>query len=79
MYVSKCESKGDKQGKAFKVCVNLAVHISEKTKRIGSSNSQQECIPVGCVPTAAVAISFGGGGVVCLPGGGLSIINKKAG
>ena len=28
---------------------------------------QQECIPVGCVPTAAAAISWG----VWLPGGGL--------
>ena len=30
---------------------------------------QQECIPVGCVPAAAVC--FPGGGVVCLVGGGL--------
>ena len=28
---------------------------------------QQECIPVGCVPSTAVAISGGGG---CLPAGG---------
>ena len=27
---------------------------------------KQECIPVGCVPSAAVAICWGGG---CLPGG----------
>ena len=33
---------------------------------------KQECIPVGCVPSAAEAISGGGGraGGVCLPGGG---------
>ena len=32
---------------------------------------QQECIPVGCVPPASVAISVGGGGLSalgCLPG-----------
>ena len=27
---------------------------------------KQECIPVGCVPSAAVAVCLGGG---CLPGG----------
>ena len=46
---------------------------------------EQECIPVGCVPSAVVAISGGGGGVCpggylpggeclpggCLPGGGV--------
>ena len=32
-------------------------------------NVQQECIPVGCVPSAAVAVCWGGG--VC-PGGGVS-------
>ena len=33
---------------------------------------KQECIPVGCVPSAAVAISWGGGQVLprgCLPRG----------
>ena len=28
--------------------------------------NEQECIPVGCIPSAAVAVSWGGG---CLPGG----------
>ena len=36
--------------------------------------SKQECIPVGCVPFAAVAVSEGGVflGEGCLPGGGLA-------
>ena len=37
-------------------------------------NSIQECIPVGCIPSAAVAVFFWGGGCLprgCLPGGGL--------
>ena len=29
--------------------------------RFNIFNSQQECIPVGCVPSAAVAVSGGGG------------------
>ena len=32
-----------------------------------NSTKQQECIPVGCVPSAAVAVS--GGGVYLVPGG----------
>ena len=35
---------------------------------------QQECIPVGCVPSAALAVWWGGGcpgGCVCLPSGGV--------
>ena len=33
---------------------------------------KQECIPVGCVPSAVVAVCWGGGlpGGGCLPGGG---------
>ena len=33
-----------------------------------TKNGPQECIPVGCVPSAAVAVSPGGG-VCLLPGG----------
>ena len=32
--------------------------------------SKQECIPVGCVPSAAVAVCSGGGEGVPAPGGG---------
>ena len=31
----------------------------------GGTPTKQECIPVGCVPSSAVAVSRGGGGVVC--------------
>ena len=34
---------------------------------LGEKNLEQECIPVGCIPTAAVAISYGGGGVSATP------------
>ena len=46
---------------------NADGHTSTKT----SYASKQECIPVGCVPTAAVAATrflYGGGGRVCLQG-----------
>ena len=41
------------------------IHVSESENLKVISRIKQECIPVGCVPTAAVAISgrgWGGGG-----------------
>ena len=37
-------------------------------KFLQKSSGKQECIPVKCVPSAAVAVCLGGGG--CLPRGG---------
>ena len=58
---------------------NSAIHVAGDWKqpynftcnqREGNLSIWQECIPVGCVPSAAVAIGSGGclpGGVVCIP------------
>ena len=54
----------------YNTLANISIHGSRQTTNI----KKQECIPVGCVPSAAVAVS-GVGGVClggCLPRGELS-------
>ena len=57
-------------------CVNKQPEIVRKHCQKTSSQKKQECIPVWCLPSAAVAVYLGGGGVypacVCL-GGGVSV------
>ena len=40
--------------------------------------SVQECFPVGCVPSAAVAVYWGGGEMGCLPTGGVCLQGLSA-
>ena len=48
-------------------------HITLKYKHQQLISEKQECIPVGCVPSAAAAVSWGGGlPGECLPRGGMS-------
>ena len=58
----------------------LIIRVWTSHRKCGKINRSQECIPVGCVPSAAVAVWRGGGGGVsaqgrvcpgvgCLPGG----------
>ena len=56
-------------------CVLLVVpfpgRIPPGSKSIANRYFQQECIPVGCVPSATVAICLIRGGAVCATGGWL--------
>ena len=54
----------------------LSLHVKSKLQKRTMGNqtyNKQECIPTGCVPSAAVAISWGGG----LPGRGVSACQKR--
>ena len=54
-------------------CTHLSVSVSILVSVSDSVNEPElikECIPVGCVPSAAVAVCWRGEGAVC-PGGGV--------
>ena len=38
-----------------------------QSKNRTENRTEQECIPVGCVPSAAVVVGGGGGGLVLIP------------
>ena len=54
--------------KTFRGQGKFAFVIEIFKPRFGKFTHQQECIPVGCVPSAAVAVSWGWVGW-CMPGG----------